>query len=86
MAGLVGPEQVARAPDLEVAHGDLEARAELGVLADGPQPLVGLLGEHPVGRVEEVGVGPLAGPADPAADLVELAQARAGRPGPPPGC
>ena len=69
------PEQVAGAADLEVAHGDLEPRAELGVLADGAQPLVGLLRQRPVGREEQVGVGPLAGPADPAAQLVELAEA-----------
>ena len=68
------PKQVARAPDLEVAHGDLEARAQLGVLADGAQALVGLLGEDPVRRVEQVGVGPLAAPAHPAPDLVQLTQ------------
>ena len=32
---LLGPEHVAGAADLEVAHGDLEARAEHGVLLDG---------------------------------------------------
>ncbi len=69
------PEQVAGPPDLQVAQGDLEAGAELGVVPDGPQTLVGLLGEHPVDRMEQVGVGPLPGPADPAPELVELAQA-----------
>ena len=67
-------EQVAGAADLEVAHGDLEAAAQLGGLADGLQPLVGLLGQDPVGGVEEVGVGPLAAAPDPAAELVQLAQ------------
>ena len=75
VARLVAAEQVARPADLEVSHGDLEPRAELGVLADRAQPLVGLLGEDPVGRVEEVGVGPLVGPADPTPQLVQLAQA-----------
>ena len=74
MAGLVPPEQIAGAPDLQVAQGDLEPGAELGVVADGPQALVGLFGEHPVDRVEQVGVGPLSGPAHPAPELVELAQ------------
>ncbi len=69
------PEQVPRTTDLQVAEGDLETGTQLGVVADGSQPLIGLLGEHPVDRVEEVGVGPLAGPADPAPQLVELAQA-----------
>src|SRR5258707_3346430 len=32
-------EHCARTPDLEVAHRDLEARAEVGELADGLQPL-----------------------------------------------
>ena len=77
VAGLVAAEQVAGAPDLEVAHGDLEPRAQLGVLADGAQPLVGLLGQDLVGGEEQVGVGPLPGPAHPAPQLVELAQAEA---------
>ncbi len=75
VAGLVGAEQVARAADLEVAHRDLEPRAELGLLADRPQPLVGLLGQHPVARVEQVRVRALAGPPDAAAQLVQLAEA-----------
>ena len=75
VAGLGLAEQVAGAADLEVAHGDLEAAAELGGLADRLQPLVGLLGQHHVGRVEQVGVGPLAAAPDPAAQLVQLAEA-----------
>ena len=86
VARLAGAEQVAGAPDLEVAHGDLEPRAQLGGLADGLEPLVGLFGQRAVAGVEQVGVGPLARPPDPAPDLVELAQARAGRPGRPPAC
>ena len=34
VAGLLGAEQVAGAADLEVAHGDLETRAQVGGLAD----------------------------------------------------
>ena len=74
VAALVLAEQVARAPDLQVAHGDLEPAAQLRRLADGAQALVGLLGQDAVGGVEQVGVGPLAAPADPAPQLVELAQ------------
>ncbi len=74
VAGLVAPEQVAGPADLQVAQGDLEARAQLGVVPDGPQALVGRLGQDPVGGVEQVGVGPHAGPAHPAPQLVELAQ------------
>ena len=75
MARLLGAEQVARAADLEVAHRDLEARAEVGELADRLQPLVRLLGELVVGRVQEVRVRALAAPADAAAQLVELREA-----------
>ena len=49
---------------------------ELGRLADRAQPLVRLLGEHPIGREEQVRVGPLAGSADAAPELVELAEAQ----------
>ncbi len=55
----------------------LKPEPELGVLADRPQPLVGLLGQDLVGREQQIGVGPLAGPAHPAPQLVELAQAEA---------
>jgi hypothetical protein len=40
------------------------------------KPFIGLLGEHPVDRMEEVGIGPLAGSAHPAPQLVELAQSQ----------
>ena len=44
------------------------------MLADRPQPFVGLLGQLVVGRVHKVGVRPLPGPPDPAPQLVQLAQ------------
>ena len=75
VTGLCLAEQVAGTADLEVAHGDLEARAELGRLADRLEPLVGLLGQDLVLRVEEVGVGTRAAAADAAAELVHLAEA-----------
>ncbi len=77
VAGLVLAQQVARPPDLEVAHGDLEPGPELGLLADGPQPLIGGLGQHLVGGMEEIGVGALARAPHPAPELVELAQPEA---------
>ena len=42
--GLRRTQQVAGAPDLEVAHGNAKARAQLGGLADRLEPFVGLLG------------------------------------------
>ena len=73
--GLLAAEQVAGAADLEVLHRDRHAAAEVGVLRDRGEPLVRGLGERLVRRVEEVGVGPLAAAADPAAQLVQLGQA-----------
>ena len=73
--GLVASQQVARPTDLQVPQGDLEARAQLGVVPDGAEALVGRLRQDAVGGVEQVGVGPHAGPAHPAAQLVELPEA-----------
>ena len=52
----------------------LKPEPELGRLADGLEPLVGVLGQRPVRRREQVGVRPLPGTADPAAQLVELTE------------
>src|SRR5579863_2818791 len=75
MPGLLAAEQVARAADLQVLQGHVHARAYLGVLGHGGQALVRGLGQGRLGRVQEVGVGPLRAAADPAADLMQLGQA-----------
>ena len=75
MPGLLPAEQVPGTPDLEVAHCDLEARPEISVLTDRLEPLVRLLREHPVARVEEVRVRPLPASSDAPAQLVELGEA-----------
>ena len=72
--GLLAAEQVAGAADLEVLHRDRHAATEVGVLGQGGQPLVGGLGQRLVRRVEEVGVGPLAGTPDATAQLVQLGE------------
>ena len=69
-------QQIAGAADLQVTHGNPVARPELRGLADGLEPLVGVLAEHAVHRVEQVGVGPSPGPAHPAPDLVQLTEAQ----------
>ncbi len=56
VARLLGAEQVACAADLEVAHRDREARAELGVVGQRRQSRTGLRGELGRVRIEEVGV------------------------------
>ena len=72
VARLLAAEQVARAADLEVLHGDLHAGAEVGVAGDRLEPVVGSLGEGRLGRVEEVGIGPLPTSTHSAAELVQL--------------
>ena len=75
VAGLLGAEQVAGAADLEVAHRDREARAELRVVGERGEPGARLGGQLlPVG-IEEVGVGGDVAPAHAPADLVELGEA-----------
>src|SRR6478752_757582 len=75
VAGLLRSEQFARAADLEVAHGDGEAGAELGVVGQRREPRTGLRGQLARVGIEEVCVGGGVGPADAAADLVELGEA-----------
>ena len=58
MPGLLGAEQVAGAADLEVAHRDLEAGAELGVVGERRQPRRAPPASARARRgIEEVGVG-----------------------------
>ena len=78
-AGLLRAEQVARAANLQVLHGDAEARAQLGRLEDGAQPLLGDRRQLEVLVVEEVGVGLLRPASDAPAQLVELRQAEVAR-------
>ena len=75
VAGLLGAEQVAGAADLEVAHRDLEAGAELRVVGERRQPRARLRRQLARIGVEEVGVRRDVRAADAPADLVELAQA-----------
>src|SRR5207248_2698676 len=74
---LLGPQQVAGPPDLEVAQGELEARPQLGQLLQGPEPPLGLVVHPAVGRDQQVaeGLQPLA--ADPPPKLVELGETEA---------
>ncbi len=72
--GLLRAQQVARAPDLQVPHGDLESGAELHVLLDGRQALGGDFRENLARAVGHVCVCPAGAAPDTAPDLVELGQ------------
>ena len=72
---LLVAEQVAGAADLEVGHGDLEAGAEVGVVAERRQTGRRVAGEQVFARVEQVGVGVRVAAPDASADLVQLRQA-----------
>ena len=79
MAALLGAQHVARAADLQIAHGDAVARAELRKLPDGREPLVRRFGEQLASAHGQVGVGlPAAAPHAPA-DLIQLGEAEAVR-------
>ena len=71
-ARLLAAEQVARAPDVQISHGDLEARAEVREFFDGFQPLAGLLRERAHGRREQVAVGFLVAAPYPTPQLVQV--------------
>ena len=74
MAGLFRAQQIARAPDLQVPHGDFEAGAKFREIPHGGQPLFGDFRQILVRTVGKVGVSVAGGPAHPAPELVKLAQ------------
>ena len=80
MSGLVVSQEVAGTANFEIAHRDLESGAEFVVLTDRSQALVGLLGQHSVPRMEQVGVRALTCSTDAPPQLVELAEAEHVRP------
>ena len=77
MAALLIAQQIAGAAQFEILHGYVEARAERGVLRDGGEPVMRLLG-HRLGRiVQEVRIRALTSTTDAATQLMQLAQAEA---------
>ncbi len=74
VARLLPAEDVARAADLEVGQGDLEAGTQLRRVEDRLEPLPRLLAHPLAPPVEQVRVRPPRRPPDAAAELVELRQ------------
>ena len=74
VAALLRPQQVARAPDLQVPHGDAETRAKLGKLPYGHQPLFRHLGKGLIPLEKQVCIPQPHAAAHPAPELVELGE------------
>ena len=72
VAGLLGAQHVAGTAHLKVLHSHGHARAQIVVLGDGGQTVIGSLRQRGALRVEEVGVAALAGAAHAPAQLVQL--------------
>ena len=77
MPRLLIAEQIAGAANVEVVAGELEAGAEAVELGQHLQALLRGLGDRAVRRHRQIGVGACLGPADAAAQLVELRKAEA---------
>ena len=77
MTVLLCAEQVARAADLHIAHGDLEARAELGKLAHRLQPFGRDVAQHLAAHESEIRERAAGGTPHPSAQLVKLRQPEA---------
>jgi len=75
VAALVLAQHLAGAADLEVVHGQVEARAELFHHLDRLQALLRVLAQGLLGRRQQVGVGLVVRATDAAAQLVQLGEA-----------
>ena len=74
MTGLFGSQQVAGAADLKIAHGDLEAAAQVGKFPDGFEALFRFFFQDGVAPVHKKCVGGPVGAAYPPPELVKLRQ------------
>ena len=75
MTALLGAQQIARAADFQVAHGDFEAAAERRVLLDCADALASVGQKTRVPRQQQIGVGLMLVTPHPTAQLIEIAQA-----------
>ena len=75
MPRLLRAQQIARAANFQIAHCNLEARAELGVLADGFESLFCDFGQNLSTPEGQIRVSMAARPSHAAAQLVQLGKA-----------
>ena len=74
MPRLLCAEQIASAADFEIAHGNLEARSQCGILFDRAHSFFRIARRDLVSWQHEDGVGSSVSPADSASQLVEVRQ------------
>jgi hypothetical protein len=74
-AALFRAEQVARATDVQVLHGDVDAAAQVAELLDGLQAFAAEVGQQVRAGCEQVAVGLLVAAAHATAQLVQIAEA-----------
>ena len=70
MPRLFVAEQIARAANVEIVAGELEARAEAVEIGEHGQALVGAFGDHAIGCRRQICVGARLRPPDAPAQLV----------------
>ena len=73
-AALFGTEDIAGSPDVEVAHGDVEAAADAAEFFDGFEAFLSVVGEAAVGGDEHVAEGFFVAATYATAHLVEVAE------------
>ncbi|MCH2884577.1 hypothetical protein K3V77_14750, partial [Listeria monocytogenes] len=72
LPALAVAEQLAGAADLQVVGGEDEAGAQALGVGDGLQAFLGVRGQLPARRCQQVGVGLVVAATDAAAQLVQL--------------
>ena len=76
VAALVVAQHFARAPNFQIVHGQVKARAQFFHLLDGLQALVGLFGQALHIGHQQIGIGLVVAAANPSTQLVQLRQAK----------
>ncbi len=75
VAALLAAEHVAGAAKFEIECGDFEAGAEVAELLERGEASARDVGQFPLGRDKQIGIGAAIGAADASAKLIELAEA-----------
>ena len=76
MATLRCAEDAARAPNLQVAHGNAKTRTERTVLLDGIDPFTRGADRHHFARKKQIGISFVLSPADASPQLIKIGQTK----------